>query len=177
MGAPEGNKDAMSNSATAWIRRLKLRQHPEGGYFRETYRARETVAANALPRRFSGARRFSTAIYFLLRSGEVSRLHRIPSDEVWHYYAGSALTLHALSRAGQHQVLRLGPDPERGESFQAVIRAGCWFGATVNRPRSYTLVGCTVAPAFDFSDFELADRRQLLARFPGLAAIIRRLTP
>jgi len=167
----------MTRSSANWIRRLKLRKHPEGGYFRETYRAKERLAANSLPRRFSGPRSISTAIYFLLRSGEVSTFHRIQSDEIWHYYAGCALTLHVLNQAGQYQAIRLGPGSERGESFQAVIRAGCWFGATVCKPRSYTLAGCTVAPGFDFSDFELANRRQLLAKYPRHAEIIRRLTP
>jgi predicted cupin superfamily sugar epimerase len=167
----------MSRQAGTWIRHLRLRQHPEGGYYRETYRAKETVAARALPRRFAGPRAFATAIYFLLPSGQVSYFHRLHSDEVWHYYAGSALTIHILKRSGRHQTVRLGPDPRRGQQFQAVMRAGDWFGATVDQPRSYTLVGCTVAPGFDFADFELAERRQLLAKYPRQAAVIERLTP
>ncbi|MBU4200472.1 MAG: cupin domain-containing protein [Verrucomicrobia bacterium] len=167
----------MTHNASYWIDQLALRKHPEGGYFRETYRAKESLAASALPRRFSGDRRLSTAIYFLLQGQDVSRFHRIKSDELWHYYAGSALTLHVLDPAGGYTTIRLGPNPEQGELFQACLQAGNWFGATVDDPHSYALVGCTVAPGFDFADFELADRRQLLISHPQHAAIIRRLTP
>ena len=167
----------MTRSSANWIRRLKLRKHPEGGYFRETYRAKERLAANSLPRRFSGPRSISTAIYFLLRSGEVSTFHRIQSDEIWHYYTGSPLTIHIISRQGKHLVIKLGPAPGRGELPQAVIPAGSWFGAVVNKPRSYSLIGCTVAPGFEFADFEPADRRRLLAKYPRHAEIILRLTP
>ena len=166
----------MLPAATNWIRQLKLRRHPEGGYYRETYRAKDTVSATALPDRFAGSRRFSTAIYFLLQGKDISRLHRLQSDELWHFYAGYALTIDLITPAGQHKRIKLGKNPKRGESFQAVIPAGCWFGAAVNNQRAYSLVGCTVAPGFDFADFEQADRRQLLVQYPQHADIIRRLT-
>ncbi len=164
----------MNPGAARWIRRLGLKRHPEGGYYRETYRSRETIAVRALPRRFAGRRCFATAIFFLLEGRDVSRLHRIRSDELWHYHAGGPLLLHLLSPAGQRRTLRLGPG--RGETLQAVVPAGTWCGAHPLRPRSYTLVGCTVAPGFDFADFELAGRRRLLAGFPRHAPLIRRLT-
>lgn len=166
----------MERSATDWIERLDLRPHPEGGFFRETYRAAETVAAAHLPARFGGARPFATAILFLLPAGEVSALHRIKSDEVWHFHAGGPLDVIALDSDGAVHETRLGAGAERGEVFQAVVPAGRWFGARPAPGSAYSLVGCTVAPGFDFADFELAQRETLLARYPQQAALIRALT-
>jgi uncharacterized protein len=148
-------------NASDWIRHLKLRPHPEGGYFRETYRAGETIAATALPRRYNGSRAFSTAILFLLKSGQVSHLHRLTSDELWHFYTGSPLPIHVFLDNGDYQPLRLHSSLIRSAMPQAVVPAGNWFGATVDHPQSYALVGCTVTPGFDFKDFELADRTLL----------------
>jgi predicted cupin superfamily sugar epimerase len=134
------------------------------------------IAAGHLPGRFGGARACSTAIYFLLRGDQVSRLHRIKSDEIWHFYAGGALTLTLIHPDGRLETLPLGADPERGESFQVLVPAGCWYGAAVDDPESYALVGGTVAPGFDFADFELADRQSLLAAFPQHRDAILRLT-
>jgi len=167
----------MTDRARAWIRALALQPHPEGGHFRETYRSAERLPAAALPSRFGGKRSVSTAIYFLLRGGECSRLHRIRSDEVWHYYAGSPLTVHVIDVQGRYRALRLGRTPSAGQLLQVVVPAGAWFGATVDRARGYALVGCTVAPGFDFADFELADRTTLLRQFPRHRRIIERLTP
>jgi predicted cupin superfamily sugar epimerase len=163
-------------SAAEWIAGLGLVAHPEGGFYRETYRAREVIAADHLPARFGGARAVSTAIYFLLPGDQVSALHRIKSDEVWHFYAGSALGLTLIHPDGRLEERRLGADPERGESFQALVPAGCWYGAAVDDPSAYALVGGTVAPGFDFADFELADRAALLDAFPQHRAAILRLT-
>jgi predicted cupin superfamily sugar epimerase len=163
-------------SAAYWIERLRLAPHPEGGYFRETYRSLEIVARAALPERFPGARAFSTAIYFLLPSGEVSRLHRLRSDELWHFHAGSALVIAILEPGSGAREIVLGRDPDRGETLQAVVPAGTWFGARVRDSGSFTLAGCTVAPGFDYADFDLADRATLLRQFPDQAALIARLT-
>jgi predicted cupin superfamily sugar epimerase len=154
-----------------WIRKLQLAKHPEGGYFKETYRSDETIPAAALPPRFDGVRAFSTAIYFLLTGGECSALHRIKSDEMWHFYAGSELTIHVIEPMGSYSQIKLG-----GDHLQAVVSAGCWFGATVDDPESYALVGCTVAPGFDFTDFELARRDELIAQFPRHRMIVEKLT-
>jgi hypothetical protein len=160
-----------------WIASLGLVPHPEGGFYRETYRAAETIAADHLPERFGGTRAFSTAIYFLLPGDQVSLFHRIKSDEIWHFYAGSALTLALIHpEDGGLEECRLGPHPERGERFQVLVPAGCWYGVRVDDPDSYALVGGTVAPGFDFADFELADRRSLLAAFPQHRHAIVRLT-
>lgn len=162
--------------ASYWIEHLRLMAHPEGGYFRETYRSKETVSHEALPERYAGARTFSTAIYFLLRGTDVSAFHRIQSDEGWHFYAGTGLTLHILTPEGSYRTVGLGPNSEAGEVFQAFVPAGCWFGATVNNPAGYALVGCTVAPGFDFADFEMATHDILLQHYPEHADLIERLT-
>lgn len=163
-------------TAADWIQTLGLVPHPEGGYFRETYRSAETVEAHHLPARFGGPRAHSTAIYFLLPGDQVSTLHRIKSDEVWHFYTGGVLTLTLIHPDGRLETVRLGPDPGRGEAFQAIVPAGCWYGAAVDDPGAYTLVGGTVSPGFDFADFELPNRAELVARFPQHREAIRRLT-
>ena len=157
-------------TAADWIRRLDLLAHPEGGFYRETYRSAGTVAADG------GTRALSTAIYFLLPGDQVSALHRIRSDEIWHFYAGSALTLFVIHRDGRLEQARLGPDAAAGERFQALVPAGCWYGAAVDDPASYALVGGTVAPGFDFADFELGARAALTREFPQHRALIERLT-
>jgi predicted cupin superfamily sugar epimerase len=157
----------MTREATDWIERLGLVQHPEGGCYRETYRAESRV---------SGGRCHSTAIYYLLRSGEVSRLHRLRSDELFHFYRGSPLVVHVIHEDGRYEPLTLGADPDRGETLQAVVRAGCWFGATVEGEETFALVGCTVSPGFEFADLEMADRAGLVQRWPQHRKLIERLT-
>jgi len=154
-------------SAAYWIAKLGLQKHPEGGWYVETYRSSESVGRAGLPARFGGDRAMGTAIYFLLEAGQVSAWHRIRSDELCHFYAGDPLSVHWLDPAGGvARQVTLGPDPEAGQTFQAVVPAGAWFGARVVPPGAYALVGCTVAPGFDFADFELGRRAELLARFP-----------
>jgi uncharacterized protein len=150
-----------------------MQPHPEGGFFAETYRSPETILPDALPARFGGARAFSTAIYFLLESHNRSALHRIQSDEVWHFYAGGPLEVFVIDPdSGALSIVRLGNRPDRGEVFQAVVRAGCWFGSKPMAGSDFSLVGCTVAPGFDFADFELADRAEMLRQFPQHEAVI-----
>jgi uncharacterized protein len=156
--------------------RLALRPHPEGGYFRETYRAAESIAPSALPPRYDGPRTLATAIYFLLPSDHISVLHRLRSDEIWFFHLGSTLTVTTLDQDGAVREIALGAAIDREERLQAVIPTGTWFAATVRAPRSFALVGCTVAPGFDFADFELADREALATRFPQHRALIATLT-
>ena len=163
-------------TAADWIARLGLARHPEGGWFRQTYRALEEHGANALPARFGGARAFSTAIYFLLEQGDVSHLHRLAADELWFFHAGGPLLVHAIDAAGELVTQILGEAPERGESFQAMVEAGSWFGAELAAGAPYALVSCTVAPGFDFADFELAERAALVGLHPRQRALIERLT-
>ena len=163
-------------TAHDFIRNLNLIRHPEGGWFRETYRSAEEMPVASLPERFPGSRSIATAIYFLLEAADCSALHRIKSDEIWHFYAGSALTVHMITPLGEHRSFTLGADVAAGQVFQAVVPAGCWFGAEVADAGAYALVGCTVAPGFDFADFEMGTREALLTAFPAHAAVICRLT-
>ncbi len=162
-------------TAEELIKQLGLVKHPEGGWYRETYRSGEVIPGAALPARFAGGRSVCTAIYFLLQSGDISALHRIRSDELWHFYSGNSLTVHVITPDGEYYLLNLGPDITAGESYQSVVPAGCWFGAEVSG-EGYSLVGCTVAPGFDFSDFEMGNGTTLLEQYPDRAEIILRLT-
>jgi len=135
-------------SADEIVRLLDLEPHPEGGRYRETFRDTATVASGA-----DSDRAASTAIYFLLRAGEVSRWHRVDAAEVWHWYAGAPLAL-TLAEAEGRRGIRLGPDLAAGERPQAVVPAGAWQQAA--SLGDWTLVGCTVAPGFQLAGFELA---------------------
>jgi len=164
------------NEAEEWIEKLRLGKHPEGGHYRETYRSDEILTKDALPARFSGNRSFCTAIYFLLRGNEFSAFHRIKQDEMWHFYDGSALTIHIIDVNGDYSEIKVGRSLAEGALPQAVGKAGCFFAANVVDPGSYSLTGCTVAPGFDFADFEMPTRKELCERFPQHREIIERLT-
>jgi len=163
-------------SLSALIRLYNLRPHPEGGYFKETYRAGEALSQTALGSAFSGERSCSTAILFLLAEGEFSRLHRIKSDELWHFYLGGPLSIIQISPKGAIETVILGDDAEAGQKLQHTVPAGWWFGAYSASGSGYSLVGCTVSPGFDFADFELGRRAELLRLFPHAKIIIERLT-
>ena len=169
------NISASHTAKDALIRRFDLKPHPEGGFFSETYRSAESV------RRDDGStqtRSASTAIYYLLCDGAHSAWHRIRSDEVWHFYAGEPLNVHVLDEAGSLITHRLGNTLMHPDAvFQAVVPAGLWFAAECADPATFALVGCTVAPGFEFSEFELADVEALKARHPQHAAFIERLGP
>lgn len=151
--------------------------HPEGGHFAETYRASENIAHHALPVRFGGDRAFSTGIYFLLESHNFSAFHRIQADEMWHFYAGEALEVFVIeANTGDLSIIRLGNNPDSGETFQAVVPAGAWFASRPASGSTYALVGCTVAPGFDFADFEMAERNVLSQLYPQHAGLIGELT-
>jgi uncharacterized protein len=158
-----------------WINHLGLLPHPEGGYYKETYRSEEKIKYDHLPDRYIRDRNFSTAIYFLLRSQDRSVFHRIKSDELWHFYQGTTLLIYQLKEEGL-KIHRLGGNIEAGDSLQVLIPANSWFGAQVEKPDSYALCGCTVAPGFDFQDFEMAQQDYLLAAYPEQKEIIMRLT-
>ncbi len=159
-----------------WIDKLQLKPHPEGGFYRETYRAALQIQKPALPDGFHGPRNASTAIYFLIDGQNFSAFHRIAADEMWHFYAGSALAVEVIDPAGRHSQILIGSDPDAGEAFQAIVPAGCWFASHVRDSSSFSLVGCTVAPGFDFADFEIADRAQLTGQHPQHGELIKRLT-
>lgn len=157
------------------IQTFQLLPHPEGGYYKETYRASESIDAACLPGRFKGARQYATAIYFLLEQGNFSAFHRIQSDELWHFYAGGSLLVHVIDAAGSLTTLRLGNDITRGETFQAVVPAGSWFASEPAQDTAFSFVGCTVSPGFDFADFELAKAAELSALYPQHTALIQKL--
>jgi len=160
--------------ASTWAKALGLKEHPEGGYFKEIYRAEMVVEAPG----FKGQRSVCSAIYYLLKSGQFSTFHRIKSDELWHFYAGSPLAIHIIdSKDGLYhkKVISRTGGPNH-PALQAVVKGGCWFAAAVERPRSYSLVGCTVSPGFDFQDWEIGERRKLLALYPQHSHIIDKLT-
>ncbi len=163
----------MNADADRWVRLLDLVPHPEGGAFRETWRAGES--AQGLPGRFGGPRSLGTAIYYLLRAGERSRLHRLRADEVWHLYDGGPLHLHLLVPGEGYRRLVLGHDVAKGETPQCVVAHGTWFGAEPAAGAAYALAGCTCAPGFEYNDFEMGSREQLLAHFPGERTLIERL--
>ena len=163
---------AMHPRAADIIARLGLAPHPERGFFVESYRAPVTVTAASHP----GARAASTAIYFLVTDdAPATYLHRLLSDEVFHLYEGGPLDILRLHPDGSSDVQRLGTDLAAGERPQIVIPAGTWFGTELAAGAPFCLVGCTVAPGFDFADFELAGGTELAARYPAVADRIARM--
>lgn len=160
----------MKQESKFWIEKLNLEPHPEGGFFRETYRSKSTTQTT------EGARSHSTAIYFLLEKGNFSAFHRIKSDELWHFYAGDSLSIYVLHKTGKLEVIHLGADASQNQLPQAVVPADTWFASRVAGNGTYSLVGCTVAPGFDFADFELAEREKLQRAFPAHAETIAALT-
>src|ERR1017187_1510311 len=153
-------------NAEFFIHHLQLKSHPEGGCYRETYRAAGMVAGNALPAGFAGARSFSSSIYYLLEKGDRSVFHKIKSDECWHFYSGQTLLIHMIDAVGHYSSTRLGDDLEAGETFQFVVPANIWFASEPASDSLFCLAGCTVAPGFDFADFEIASKQELLSKFP-----------
>lgn len=164
----------MSYKAEYFVNKLNLQPHPEGGYFAETYRSGETFPLPALPKQFNGDRTISTAIYFLLEGHQFSAFHRIKSDELWHFYYGVPLLVYIIEPDGTLNILKIGNDLESGCNFQGTVEAGSWFASKPIKPDGFSLVGCTVAPGFDFADFELADE-ELIAEFPQHEVLIRSL--
>jgi predicted cupin superfamily sugar epimerase len=161
----------MHPDAEEIVRRLALSPHPEGGFYRETWRSPLTL--RDLPH--GAARRASTAIYFLLPAGSFSAVHRVASDEVWHHYGGDPLELHELDESGRHTVVMLGRDLTQGQRPQHVVPAGRWQAA-VPLGNRYALCGCTVAPGFDFADFEMPSRGEITRLFPHHAELVARLS-
>ena len=159
-----------------WIKNLCLRKHPEGGYFRETYAAKDEIGVCCLKSGYDGPRPVSTAIYFLLPGDEFSAFHRLRSDEIWHHYDGASLTIEIIAQDGGYRKVVLGPDYENGEQPQVLISAGVWFAAHLNDKNSFTLSGCTVAPGFNFRDFELGRRAELIKEYPEHKQLIIQLT-
>nr|WP_299339663.1 cupin domain-containing protein [Allomuricauda sp.] len=158
------------------IQRFGLQPHPEGGFFKETYRSEGEILESSLSEDYEGERNYSTCIYFLLTSDTFSAFHKINQDEIWHFYSGGPLRIHSISEEGAYTSYELGNDFQSGFVPQAIVPGGNWFAAETLDPDSYSFVGCTVAPGFDFEDFVLPSQKELLEKFPIHEQLIRRLT-
>jgi len=164
------------NTREGIINKLKLQPHPEGGYFKETYRSEGIIQASSLPSEYNGSRNCSTSIYFLLTSDNFSAFHRIKQDETWHFYDGSPMLLHIINENGEHSKIVIGRNLSAGQVPQYVVPGGQWFAAEVINENDFSFVGCTVAPGFSFEDFELKSEAQLTALFPNQKEVISKLT-
>ncbi|MFD1552143.1 cupin [Putridiphycobacter roseus] len=160
----------MELQVEALVKNYAMLPHPEGGWYKENYRSNRNIPLD------ENSRSLLTSIYFLLTSENVSRFHVLKSDELWYYHSGSALTVHCISPKGEYYQLKIGPNFEAGEQFQAVVPSGTIFGSTVDQKNQYAMVGCAVAPGFDFEDFKLFTTAELLAKFPSHQTIIQKLT-
>ena len=150
------------------IETLGLLPHPEGGWYKETYRSEEKIQ--------NKSRNLCTAIYFLITHENISKFHQIKSDELWFFHEGSGLTVHVLDEPNTYVQLQLGLDAAKGQSPQALVEKGKIFGSTVDQADGYALVSCVVAPGFDFEDFTLFEETELINKFPAYTEIISRLT-
>lgn len=165
------------STAEAIINALNLQQHPkEGGFFRETYRSSDRFTPSALPPRYNGDRSTSTAIYYLLTPGTISALHRLRTDEIFHFYAGSPVRMLQLFPDGQGKEIIIGPDVLAGHQPQVIVPRGVWQGSLLEPGGEFALLGCTVAPGFEYVDYEHGQREELLKKYPSFRELIARLT-
>ena len=158
------------------IRKYALQPHPEGGYYKEVYRSEIVIGKDALPERFNGDRSIATSIYFLLEENDFSAFHKIKSDETWHFYAGDKLEVYIILPEGELEIIQLGSNIAKDETFQFTVPADCWFASKPAVASKFCFVGCTVYPGFDFADFKMAERNALLQNYPQHAPVIQMLT-
>ena len=147
----------------------------EGGFYVETYRAEEKIAAQHLPSRYAGPRNFSTAILYLLTPDTCSRLHKVKSDEIFHFYLGDPVQMIQLHPNGKSEFVDIGPDITKGQHPQIIVPKGTWQGARLKKNGKFALLGCTVAPGFEFADYQPVDKEKLLIRYPNVSHIIAEL--
>lgn len=164
------------NEAEHWIQQLDLVEHPEGGFYSETYRSSQSIVQEALPEDYPSSRCFGTSIYFLLKSDQKSKFHRLRSDEIWYFHAGASARIHFISPDGEYFERLVGLDRKNGETPQVIIPKNHWFAIEVILDNSYVLVGCAVFPGFEFEDFELVNASQLSQEFPHHSALIQRFS-
>lgn len=157
------------------IKYYNLLPHPEGGYYNESYKA-DTIYSINFEDGKNYQRSSSTAIYYLLTNKDISVFHRIKSDEIWHFYSGNTLIIYEIDKNGRLIEHKLGKNLEKNESFQIVIKAGNWFAAGLEDKKGYCLSGCTVSPGFEFADFEMAKKEELLKEYPRHSEIIKRFS-
>ena len=161
-------------TADELIRALNLQPHPmEGGFFRETYRSKEMHDA---PPSFAGPRSFKTAIYYLLTPQTFSAMHRLPGDEMFHFYLGHPVRMLQLWPDGSTRTLFLGSDILSGQQPQILVPGGVWQGCSLEPGGEFALMGTTMAPGFDYADYEVGARENLISRYPKEAEMIRQLT-
>ena len=153
-----------------------LKEHPEGGYYKETYRSKGLINEGNLDKKFVGDRNFSTSIYFLLTSNRNSAFHKINQDEIWHFYKGSSLKIHMIDTDGKYSFKVIGSNFIGGEIPQFTVPANYYFAAEVIKENSYAFVGCTVSPGFDFRDFDLPSRKEFKDKYPKHSEIIEKFT-
>lgn len=159
-------------NAQDYIHFLNLLPHPEGGYYKETYRSLLSESFSG----FEGQRNVYTGIYFLIEKTNFSAFHKIKSDEMWHFYGGDALEVIEITNNGELKITIIGANIKNQEHLQYTVPAGHWFGSRVKKGGEFSLVGCTVAPGFDFKDFEMAKRNELIKDYPNYQSIITELT-
>ncbi|MDF2873167.1 MAG: cupin [Anaerocolumna sp.] len=163
------------HSADYFVKNLNMTAHPEGGFYKEIYTSEESITSQELKVDYEGSRILWTSIYFLLRDGEVSNFHRLKSDEMWYYHSGSPLTIYMISPNGELITEQLGLAVEHGEKPQVLVPKDYIFGSAMNN-EGYALVGCMVSPGFEFRDFELFKRNDLLEKYPKYEEMIKKLT-
>jgi len=157
-----------------WVKKLNMTEHPEGGYYSVEYVSPHKITDEPLDVSFEGTRALASSIYFLIEEGNVSNFHRLKSDEIWYYHDGEPLTIAVIDDKGHYHSLELGLDFEKGQRPQVLVPAGTIFGSY---PKSgYSLVSCMVSYAFEFEDFELFSRNDLLNKYPEHEDIIKKLT-
>jgi len=166
----------MQNRIKELVTKLDLRKHVEGGFYKETYRSSGIIKKGSTNEGFNGDRSYCTGIFFLLTSDNFSAFHRIKQDEMWHFYEGSPLTVHMIDEDGKYSFQRLGLDLNGGELPQFTVPKNTWFASEVENPNTYCLAGCTVSPGFDFEDFELGERKDLINSYSEFKEVIHRLT-
>jgi predicted cupin superfamily sugar epimerase len=164
----------MSNTSSFWIQHLGLTPHPEGGYFKEVYRNENLISDVELSRTYSGKRNLATSIYFMLESGQVSKLHRLQSDEIWYFHHGAPIKVHVFD--DQYSTYILGTNYQLNQLLQLIIPAGAIFGAEVIGTKTFSILGCMVSPGFHFDDFELISFQEMKTLFPTYKSIIEKLT-
>ncbi len=164
-------------SAEDIIRLLKLEPlQMEGGYFCQTYRSTEEIPVSALPDRYKRPKLFGTAIYYLLTPEMKSALHRLPTDEIFHFYLGDPVTMLQLHPDGSSQVVTLGSEIDKGQRVQVIVPRGSWQGSILIEGGKFALLGTTMAPGFDYDDYEAGDRQALMDKYPEHKDLIARLT-
>jgi len=156
-------------TAAFWIEKLGLQPHPEGGYYREVFRSDLQVSRSDSPAK----KQACTSIYYLLEGKDFSGFHRIASDELWYFHKGSALVIHAINEKGEHIAHEVS-DSSTG-SLSVSIEAGLWFAAEIPSGEGFVLVSCAVAPGFEFSEFEMADKGKLIELYPAHEGVLERL--